>query len=391
MNNERLDIIIFSFLSKKEEFLQFLPKTNKSLFTIIDILNFLQKLGFPPINQDDFYKIILKMVENKYIEKKKDNFSLLTKNIENYLANTQMEYTNELLIKNQKNQEDSKKKIKEHALLILKNKEREYPFVNSEVFEKSRILINEFDEMGNFPEIVAFVAFFQANRILNKNYHKNKHIFSFSNKDHVLIRYWNEKFENTYFENLFNVDRGKTFLHSIKEIGSYKLTDEFRKLVLSLLDSPIKHRFGLNVRLTLGLSIILAANLIEIPIEDRDVSKTLQLDTGELIINSFKLIKRPIQYDIKKFYKKNPTFVDLVNSNLIREGDHLTFDLDSPPTQDAEILGYTHLKYHDIELTRKEWAYKVKNIKNCSFSSNNYIFHRETGLSLKSLLELISL
>ncbi len=384
-----MNMIIFSFLSKKEDFLQFLPKSNKSLFTIIDILNFMQKMELPHINQENFYLFITKMVENKYIEKSKDKFSLVIKNIENYLAHTDLEYSNGLLSNNQKDQEDPK--VKERALLILEKKEREYRFVNSEVFEKSRQLINEFDDMGNLPEIVAFVAFFQANRILNKNFHINRNIFNFSNRDYALIRYWNKKFENKYSKNLFDVEQGKTFLHSIKQIGSYELTEEFKKIVLSLLDSPIKLRFGLNVRLTLGLSILLAANLKEIPIEDRDVSKSLQLDPGELVINSFKLLKRPNQYDISKFYKKNPSLIDLINSNLIREGDHLTFDLNNPPTEDAEILDYNHLKYHEIKLTRKEWAYKVKNIKNCNFTSNNYIFHRETGLSLKSLLELISL
>lgn len=72
--------------------------------------------------------------------------------------------------------------------------------------------------------------------------------------------------------------------------------------------------------------------------------------------------KFPTPYNLQKFYKNNPTIVDLVNSNLIRRGDHLTFDLDDPPSEDAEILGYTHLIYHDRELTRKEWALKIKRI-----------------------------
>ncbi|TFG22637.1 MAG: hypothetical protein EU529_09895 [Promethearchaeota archaeon] len=411
MNDDRLTQIIFNFLNRKEEFLQFLPKTNNNLFTIIDILNFFQNFGLPTINTDDFYKIVLSMVEKKYIGKKGDKFSLITKNVDNYLENAHIKYTNELLVENQeqedskrkikenalpilvksqKEQEVSNRKIKENALLILKNKEKEYTFVSSEIFKKSRKLIEEFNEMGNFPKIIAFVAFYQANRILNKKYHKNNRIFNLSNKDHVLIRYWNEKFESKYFDNLFDLDKCKSILDRIKEIGLYTLTDDFRKLVLSLLDSSIKRRFGLNVRLTLGLIILLAANINDIPIKDRNVSEVLQIDTGELIINSFKLIKRPIQYDIEKFYKKNPRFTDFINSNLIRFGDHLTFDLDNPE-EDAEILNYTHLKYYDKELSRKDWAYKVKNIKNCNFISNIFIFHRETGLSLKSLSELIRL
>lgn len=94
LNNENLDMTIFSFLNKKEEFLQFLPKTNDGLFTIFDLLNFFKKLKLPPIKQVDFYKILSKMVKNKYIEQKKGKLSLGSKNIENYLANIQMEYEN---------------------------------------------------------------------------------------------------------------------------------------------------------------------------------------------------------------------------------------------------------------------------------------------------------
>jgi hypothetical protein len=331
------------------------------------------------------------MVENNYIEKRKEKFSFITKNVEIFLANNQTKYQNDLFIESYKEQEDSRINIKKDAILILKKKERENLFIESEVFEKSIEIITSFSELGSVPEVIAFVAFFQANRILNKRYHRNKQLFKLSNKDRTLAKYWNEKFEQRNFDDLYDMNLVKTLLYSIKKIGSYNLTDEFRKLVLSLIDSPIKRRFSLNASLTVGLSILLAADLSEIRLDYRDVSKILELDMGELIFNFFKLINMSNQFDIKKFYKNNPSFVDLISSNLIRVGDHLTFNLDNPLSNDAEILGYTHLKYKGAKVTRKEWAFKVKNIENCSFGSNNYIFHRETGLSLKSLIELITI
>ena len=271
----------------------------------------------------------------------------------------------------------------------MNDKAIKFPFIDSEVIDKSKELINEYIKGGSSPGIVAYVAFYQANRLLNKIYYKNKLIFKFSNKDHVMIRYTNQKFEKAYFDRLYDYDKARTILLSLKEIGTYKLTKEFRELVLIFLDSPIKYRFGLNVFLNLGLCLLLVANHWGIPIDDRDVSKALQLEISELIVNSFKLIENSIQYKIKKLYKTRVQFYDLINSELIRIGDHLTFDLNSSPSEDGEIIDYTFLKYKKMKLTRKDWAFKVMGIKRATFSSHSYIYHRETRLTLKALGELI--
>ena len=136
--------------------------------------------------------------------------------------------------------------------------------------------------------------------------------------------------------------------------------------------------------------ILLIANLWGITIDDRDVSKILQIDISELVVNSFKLSESLSQYKIKKHYKKNVKFEDLINSELIRIGDHLTFDLYSSSMGDAEIIGYKLLKYHNEKLTRRDWAIKLMGIEKATFSTHGYIYHRETRLSLKTLTKLIT-
>ncbi|KKN31975.1 hypothetical protein LCGC14_0818550 [marine sediment metagenome] len=388
-----MDTIIFSFLSRKEEFLQFLPEKNKTLFNFLNIFDFLQKFELPPLEQADFYKIILKMLKSKYIAKRKGHFIFVSKNIDAYLLSVSSGLKIKTLAekkKKKKEDESQVKKLKEQALAILRGKARKFPFIDSEVIDKSKELIKEFEAVGSFPKINAYVAFYQANRILNKTYYKNKLLFTFSNKEHVKVRYTKEKFEKAYFDNLYDIDKARTFLLSIKEIGDYKLTKEFRELVLVILDSPIKYRFGLNVFLTLGLSILLVANLWGISIDDRDVSKILQIDISELIVNSFKLMESLTSFKIKGLYKKNVRFTDFINSNLIRIGDHLTFDLNSSPSEDAEVIGYKLLKYRKEKLTHRDWAIKLMGIEKASFATHRYIFHRETRLALKTLGELIT-
>ena len=215
MNDEKLDEIILSFLNQKDEFLQFIPETNENLFTIIDISTFLHQSGYP-ISQKDLYQIISELGKHEIIKKRKHKLVLVNGNINAYLARKRIE-------------KNDPEKLKEDAKKIIKNIEIEYSsIIEPVIFQKAIELIDNYDEMGNTPEIRSCVAFYQANRILNKNYYKNKNIFTLTNKDQSLVNYWNRNFEKKHFDELFNMENAKNLLQTINEIGSHEITQEFK-------------------------------------------------------------------------------------------------------------------------------------------------------------------
>ena len=107
-----MDTIIFSFLSRKEEFIHFLPEKNKKLFNFLNILDFLQKFELPPLEQADFYKIILKMLESKYIAEKDGYFVFVSKNIDAYMLNVSSSLKNKILTEKKKKKKKLRAQLK---------------------------------------------------------------------------------------------------------------------------------------------------------------------------------------------------------------------------------------------------------------------------------------
>jgi hypothetical protein len=81
---------------------------------------------------------------------------------------------------------------------------------------------------------------------------------------------------------------------------------------------------------------------------------------------------------------------NMIDSNLIRIDDHLTFNLDLPESEDAQIIDSMNVIYHSKKISVKDWLFEAKRISEFTNVVHRFVFHRESRLSLQSLIDLVT-
>ncbi|MHA1795584.1 MAG: hypothetical protein ACTSUK_05695 [Promethearchaeota archaeon] len=254
------------------------------------------------------------------------------------------------------------------------------------VFNIALFLIEKFDMMGDDPKIIAGVAFIQANRLLNQNFHQDKHIFSIFNytkTDRAIVKKWCRRFLKRHTTRLYDKNNCIKILNSTNYIGEWFIDDIIKESAKSKLDDlVISGITDINSYVTAGVALALTVGL---QIDHRTLCNTLNLDLGEFLSGYYKYGRVFIQLSKPFFSERQLGFVDLMQTGIIRIGDHLTYNLDEDPELDVEIIDYGNVLHNGKEIHRMDWSYQTKNQE---FLCSRYLFHRETGLSLKVLLSL---